>query len=212
VFVSCASSRGRTVIDRRVCLPRSWADAPQRRAAAGVPAEVRFATKPELALGDDHRRSAGAVARSVGASDEAYSDNGAFRAGVTALGLGYPLAVSCTHRIPAWPGGRPRLRADHAAAVLLRGCWHRISAGTGANGPRWYDWTWVSAHQRGHTLLIRRGSDGTLAFCCCWSPAPGHAGHPGPRRRRVRTRSRSESSSVNIRNAGDPNLDEVMPP
>lgn len=28
----------------------------------------------------------------------------------------------------------------------------------------------VSAHRRGHTLLIRRGSDGTLAFYRCWSP------------------------------------------
>ena len=46
------------------------------------------------------------------ASDEAYGDNGAFRAGVAKLGLGYVLAVSCTHRIPAWPGGKRRLRAD----------------------------------------------------------------------------------------------------
>jgi SRSO17 transposase len=41
------------------------------------------------------------------ASDELYGDNGAFRAGVAKLGLGYVLAVSCDHRIPAWPGGKP---------------------------------------------------------------------------------------------------------
>lgn len=82
------------------------------------------------------------------------------------------LAVSCTHRIPAWPGGKRRLRADRIAAALPAGAWHRISAGTGSKGPRWYDWAWVSAHQRGHSLLIRRGSDGTLAFYRCWSPAP----------------------------------------
>jgi hypothetical protein len=35
-----------------------------------------------------------------------------------------------------------------------------------------YDWAWVSAHQPGHSLLIRRGSEGTLAFYRCWSPAP----------------------------------------
>ena len=52
------------------------------------------------------------------AADEVYGDNGAFRAGVAKLGLGYALAVSCTHRIPAWPGGKRRLRADHIAAVL----------------------------------------------------------------------------------------------
>ena len=64
------------------------------------------------------------------------------------------------------------LRADHIAAALPRGCWHRVSAGTGSSGPRWYDWAWVCAHQPGHSLLIRRGSDGALAFYRCWSPAP----------------------------------------
>lgn len=40
--------------------------------------------------------------------------------------------------------------------------------------PRWYDWAWASAHQPGHSLLIRRGSDGTLAFHRCWSPVRCH--------------------------------------
>ncbi len=172
VFLSYASPLGRALIDRRVYLPRSWTDDPQRCAAAGVPADVGFATKPELAL----EMIAGAVTAGMpaawAAADEAYGDNGAFRAGVAKLGLGYVLAVSCTHRIPAWPGGKRRLRADRIAAVLPAGAWHRVSAGTGAKGPRWYDWAWVSAHQTGHSLLIRRGSTGELAFYRCWSPVP----------------------------------------
>ena len=172
VFLSYASLAGRALIDRRVYLPRSWSDDPRRCAAAGVPADVEFATKPQLAL----EMIAGAVAAGMPAawvaSDELYGDNGAFRTGVAALGLGYVLAVSCDHRIAAWPGGRRRVRADQIAAVLPAHCWHRVSAGTGSKGPRWYDWAWVSAHQPGHSLLIRRGSDGTLAFYRCWSPAP----------------------------------------
>ena len=172
VFLSYASPRGRALIDRRVYLPRSWADDRCRRAAAGVPAGVEFATKPELAL----EMITGAVAAQMPASwvaaDEVYGDNGAFRAGVAKLGLGYVLAVSCDHRVPAFPGGKRRLRADHIAAVLPAGAWHRISAGTGSKGPRWYDWAWACAHQPGHSLLIRRGSDGVLAFYRCWSPAP----------------------------------------
>jgi SRSO17 transposase len=172
VFLSYASARGRALIDRRVYLPKSWTGDRSRCAAAGIPAEVEFATKPELALNMITDAVAARVPAAWAASDELYGDNGAFRAGIAKLGLGYVLAVSCDHRIPAFPGGRRRLRADQAAAAVPHRCWQRISAGTGSKGPRWYDWAWVCAHQPGHSLLIRRGSDGTLAFYRCWSPAP----------------------------------------
>jgi SRSO17 transposase len=172
VFLSYASPAGRALIDRRVYLPRSWADDLARCAAAGVPAGTEFATKPELALDMIADAAAAGMPASWVAADELYGDNGAFRAGVAALGLGYVLAVSCDHRIPAFPGGKRRLRADQIAATLPASCWHRASAGTGSKGPRWYDWAWAGAHQPGHSLLIRRGSDGQLAFYRCWSPAP----------------------------------------
>jgi len=172
VFLSYASPRGRALIDRRVYLPESWTGDPQRCAAAGIPAEVEFATKPELALDMLTDAVAAGMPAAWVASDEVYGDNGAFRTGVATLGLGYVLAVSCDHRIPAFPHGKRRLRADHIAAAVPRRCWQRISAGTGAKGPRWYDWAWASVHQPGHSLLIRRGSDGKLAFYRCWSPTP----------------------------------------
>jgi SRSO17 transposase len=172
VFLSYASQRGRALIDRRVYLPNSWAGDQQRCAAAGVPADAEFATKPELALEMIAAAVAARMPASWVAADEVYGDNGAFRAGVAKLGLGYVLAVSCDHRMPAFPGGKRRLRADHIAAALPARCWHRVSAGAGSKGPRWYDWAWASAHQPGHSLLIRRGSTGELAFYRCWSPAP----------------------------------------
>lgn len=172
VFLSYASPRGRALVDRRLYIPASWAGDPARCAAAGVPAGTELATKPELAL-DMITEAAGAgMPAAWVAADEAYGDSGAFRAGIAGLGLGYVVAVSCTHRVPAWPGGRRLLRADHVAATLPRGCWHRMTAGAGSKGPRWYDWAWVSAHRDGHSLLIRRGATGELAFFRCWSPSP----------------------------------------
>jgi SRSO17 transposase len=172
VFLSYASRRGRALIDRRVYLPKSWADDRARCAAAGVPAEAVFATKPELALEMIAAAVAARMPASWVAADEVYGDNGAFRAGVAGLGLGYVLAVSCDHRVPVFPGGKRRLRADQIAAAVPAGAWHRISAGAGSKGPRWYDWAWASVHQPGHSLMIRRGSTGELAFYRCWSPAP----------------------------------------
>jgi hypothetical protein len=49
-FLAYASPRGRALIDRELYLPRSWTGDRDRCAAAGVPDEVEFATKPEQGL------------------------------------------------------------------------------------------------------------------------------------------------------------------
>src|SRR5512133_1145891 len=49
VYLVYASASGHAFLDRELCLPRSWTDDPDRCAAAGVPAEIAFATKLALA-------------------------------------------------------------------------------------------------------------------------------------------------------------------
>lgn len=86
-------------------------------------------------------------------------------------GIGYVLAVACDHRVPAF---NTKSRADVLAAGVPARSWQRLSAGTGAKGPRWYAWAWVDiADTAGecHWLLIRRNlTTGELAFYRCWSP------------------------------------------
>ena len=48
VFLAYASPSGYALVDREVYLPRCWTDDPARCAAAGVPEQVRFATKITL--------------------------------------------------------------------------------------------------------------------------------------------------------------------
>jgi SRSO17 transposase len=49
VFLAYAAPAGHAFIDRALYLPRSWTDDPGRCQAAGVPTEVGFATKAQLA-------------------------------------------------------------------------------------------------------------------------------------------------------------------
>ena len=50
VFLAYVSSRGHALVDRRLYLPRSWADDPERCRRAGVPADVTYQSKAELGL------------------------------------------------------------------------------------------------------------------------------------------------------------------
>ena len=49
MFLSYASRFGQALIDRRLYLPKDWADDAARRAEAAVPEDTGLATKPEIA-------------------------------------------------------------------------------------------------------------------------------------------------------------------
>jgi SRSO17 transposase len=178
VFLAYASRHGYTLIDREVYLPRSWTDNPKRCAAAGVPDQVRFATKITLARRMLTRAAAAGVPAAWATADEFYGGDRALRRDLQGRGMGYVLAVAKSHRVTASAVLGPQ-RADQIAAALSRRAWNQYSAGAGAKGQRDYDWAWVTLtppvdERVGHHWLLvrRRISDGELAFYRCWSPIP----------------------------------------
>lgn len=177
VFLSYASRHGRALVDRRLYLPaKSWCADPDRCAAAGIPQDVGFATKPALAAEMLTAALDAQIPACWVTADEVYGANTAFRAGLRARGVGYVLAVACDQHVATGAG---RARVDELVASLPRRAWQRYSAGNGAKGPRDYDWAWIAINpgqpwdEGDRWLLIRRHPrGGELAYYLCWAPTP----------------------------------------
>ncbi len=140
VFLAYAGRSGRAFLDRALYLPKAWADDPARRAEAGVPETVRFATKGALAKAMLQRAFAGGVAAAWVVGDTVYGTDPGLRPWLEAERRGYVLAVPKSQRI--WLGER-QASAQAAVARVPTGAWTRLSAGEGSQGPRWYDWAWI---------------------------------------------------------------------
>jgi SRSO17 transposase len=184
VFLAYGSSRGRALVDRELYLPTSWTEDRDRCAAAGVPAEVGFATKPQLALAMLARAHDAGVLAGWVTADEAFGQNRAFRGWLAAREVPFVLATRSDDSLTC-PDGR-RHQAKHLAALVGDSGWERRSAGLGAHGERLYDWTVLALHATvkadglpagwGHWLLVRRqidpppGTDAERAFYRCAGP------------------------------------------
>jgi SRSO17 transposase len=180
VYLVYATNAGHAVIDRELYLPRSWTNDPQRCQAAGIPSEVGFATKPQLATAMICRALDAGVPAGWVTGDEVYGANPGLRAELEARQIGYVLAVGCDHRVGF--GGTTQ-RADALLRQVPARAWQQISCGTGAKGDRLYQWAFLrldhhdqaaACGQAGtHWLLIRRNhKTGELAFYRCYTPHP----------------------------------------
>jgi len=184
VFAAYVSRYGHSFIDRALYLPKEWADNPKRLAAAHVPSDVGFATKPQIARQMIARAIAAGVPFSFVAADSVYGV-GDIEMALRKAGKGYVLGVAANHVFNSW--GKTQFVRGTAATIaqdLPKGAWRRLSAGEGTKGARLHDWAYLELADleadeyndsltgpwtRG--LLIRRNiADGDLAFFSSWCP------------------------------------------
>lgn len=116
VYLTYTSRHGHAGVDRALYLPKSWTRDEDRRQEAAVPDELSFATKPQLAQQMIERALDAGAPAAWAAGDEVYGDNPKLRAALEARGLGYVLAVSCTHRVPT-AARRPPGQKDPAQGL-----------------------------------------------------------------------------------------------
>jgi SRSO17 transposase len=153
VSLSVATHQSSVPVAYRLYLPKGWTDDPVRRAVAGVPDDIRFQTKPEIALQQMRQALAAGVPAGVVLADAAYGNDSNFRAAITELGLRY--AVGIMPSTTVWrPGeappaphsgrGRPakRLRHDEVprpisvktlALELAADAWQQVTWRDGSN-------------------------------------------------------------------------------
>jgi SRSO17 transposase len=95
VSLHLAGAKGSGCIAMRLYLPEEeWADDKKRREAAGVPEELEFHTKWEMALKQIDTALASGVRRHIALADAGYGDATEFRIGLEARGLDYVVGVS----------------------------------------------------------------------------------------------------------------------
>jgi SRSO17 transposase len=179
VFLGYATATGRTFLDRELYLPKAWTEDAERCAGAGIPEDVEFATKPELAARMLTRALDAGVPAAWVTADEVYGQQFKLRQRLEERGMSYVLAVPVNQRVIATVDGQvAEVRADALAARLPAQAFKKISAGAGAKGPRLYHWARAAVRPledtgNGYWLLVRRSlSDPTdLAYYLCYGPA-----------------------------------------
>jgi SRSO17 transposase len=159
VFLSYASAKGAAFIGRALYLPEEWTQDRVRCREAGIPEEVAFATKGELAQQMLARAFAAGVPAEWVVGDTVYGYD-ELRLWLEAQQKNYVLAVPETHQV--WVQGQPQ-PVGLLAALLPEEAWVVLSAGEGSKGPRLYEWAWLQlpdetevASERARWVLIRR--------------------------------------------------------
>ena len=109
VSLSVATEQASLPIAWRLYLPEIWAQDQQRREETGVPPEVAFQTKPQIALEQIRKAVEAGVPVAAVLADAAYGDDTKFREGVSELKLPYTVGVRAPTTV--WPPGKAPLPA-----------------------------------------------------------------------------------------------------
>ncbi|MGL4415352.1 IS701 family transposase [Roseinatronobacter monicus] len=162
VFASYASRWGHALIDRRLYLPKSWANDPERRAKAHVPEDITFATKPAMACEMVTRLLNEGIPCAFVLADAVYGADFRFRHMLEERQQPYVLAVRSNQTLrfmEEWT----LIQTDPVkmVAALPGDAWMPLSAGEGAKGPRLYDWARIQLNYQApdgfsRWLLARR--------------------------------------------------------
>jgi SRSO17 transposase len=162
---------GHALAGARQWIPAEDIKDPVRSLVTGLPLDLRFRTKGQLAidiLGDAY---ADGLAFDFACGDEVYGSCTELREFLQDRRQAYVLRVASSFTLTLAAG--IKMTCAEAVKKLLKGKqgWEVRSAGKGSKGERWYAWAWLAAASPRHSLLVRRHlKTGELAFHYCFIP------------------------------------------
>ncbi len=162
---------GHALIGARQWIPAEHLEDPVKSLLMGLPPDLGFRTKGQLAIDLCGDASADGIRFDFACGDEVYGNCTQLREFFEASGQAYVLRVPSNFTLTLAAG--TKLTCAEAVKALLKHQrrWEVRSAGGGSKGERWYAWAWIATASARHHLLIRRHlTTGELAFHYCWVP------------------------------------------
>jgi SRSO17 transposase len=174
---------GHALAGARQWIPAEQVADPVKSLVTGLPLDLRFRTKGQLAVDILTDAFADGLVFDFACGDEVYGSCTELREFLEGRGQAYVLRVASSFTLALAPG--VRVTCADAVKKLLKGKrgWEVRSAGSGSKGERWYAWAWLATASPRHSLLVRRHlKTGELAFHYCYAPE----GQPASRARLIR--------------------------
>jgi len=175
VFLTYASRKGHSPIDRRLYMPEEWMNDSERRKEAGVPEELTFKTKPQIGLEMIQEATGAGVPYQWVTGDCAYGDYRDIRQWLETQQKSYVMSVSGKEYI--WEGFT-QVSVSSILKNLPTEGWFEASCGDGSKGARVYDWRMQELTQSApegwkRAMLIRRSQTDPkeMRAYICFAPA-----------------------------------------
>jgi SRSO17 transposase len=130
VTLSIANHHASLPIAYRLYLPEEWAKDPVRRSEAHIPKEIRFKTKPRIALDQLRWAHAAGIPCGVVLMDASYGSNADLRDGVSALALNYVAGIIDwikVHPVRKGITSKERMSVKELALSLPKHAWRTIT-------------------------------------------------------------------------------------
>ena len=163
---------GHALAGARQWIPEEQIKDPVKSLVTGLPLNLRFRTKGQLAIDVLADAYADGLAFGFICGDEVYGNCTELRHFLEQRGQAYVLRVASSFMITLAAG--TRMTCADAVKTLLKDKdrrWEVRSAGQGSKGERWYAWAWIATASPRHSLLVRRHlKTGELAFHYCFVP------------------------------------------